>query len=206
MECKNEVFLRGWIVMSFEFHHSIGNIEIYRGLIRTTRKSGVDDVLPIHIMKEQLDFMKKVPARGDFVELRGSLNSRNVYGEDAKKHLVLYIQVRSLNYPQITEQESENIIVLAGSLVSRGIVRNTASGRIVINFQIATFRRTNRRSCIPCIAWGRNTNQVEDFDDEANVELIGRVQSRNYTKLENGKEIIKTVYEVSVTDFVCNPE
>lgn len=202
MECKNEVFLRGWILIPFEFHHAVGNIEIYRGLIQTKRKSGTEDVLPIHITKEQLDFMKEIPDAGDFVEVKGSFNSHNFYGEDAKKHLVLYVQVRTLAICNCTEQISENKISLAGQLVSRGISRSTASGRIVIDFQIVTFRRTNRRSCIPCIAWGMCTNQVEDFDDDKFVELKGRIQSRNYTKVEGDREIIKTVYEVSVTEFV----
>ena len=202
MECKNQVFLRGWILIPFEFHHATGEIEIYRGLIQTKRKSGTEDVLPIHITKEQLDFMKRVPEAGDFVEIRGSFNSRNVYGDDAKKHLILYVQVKSISILPNTEFISENNIVLAGQLVSRGVVRNTASGRIVIDFQVATLRRTNRRSCIPCIAWGKYTNRVEDFDDDEYIELVGRLQSRNYSKIEDGKEIIKTVYEVSVTEFV----
>ena len=203
MECKNEVFLRGWVLIPFEFHHTMGNIEIYRGLIQTKRKSGTEDVLPIHITKEQLDFMKRVPEAGDFVEIKGSFNSRNVYDYEAeRKHLILYIQVRSLTIIDDAEQISENRIVLAGQLVSRGIVRNTLSGRIVIDFQIVTFRRTNRRSCVPCIAWGKHTNQVEDFDDNMQIELVGRLQSRNYTKVEAGREIIKTVYEVSVTEFI----
>lgn len=202
MECKNQVFLRGWILIPFEFHHATGLIEIYRGLIKTKRKSGTEDVLPIHITKEQLDFMKKVPEAGDFVEIKGSFNSRNVYDEDAKKHLILYIQVRNIVILKNVEPICENRIVLAGQLVSRGVARNTLSGRIVIDFQLATLRRTNRRSCVPCIAWGKYTNQVEDFDDDEYIELVGRLQSRNYIKVEDGKEIIKTVYEVSVTEFV----
>lgn len=202
MECKNEVFLRGWILIPFEFHHTVGNIEIYRGLIQTKRKSGTEDVLPIHITKEQLDFMKEIPDAGDFVEVRGSFNSHSFYDKDAQKHLVLYVQVRTLTISNCTEQISENKITLAGQLVSRGISRATASGRIVVDFQIVTFRRTNRRSCIPCIAWGKYTNKVEDFDDDKFVELTGRIQSRNYTKVEGDKEMIKTVYEVSVTEFV----
>lgn len=202
MECKNEVFLRGWILIPFEFHHTVGNIEIYRGLIQTKRKSGTEDVLPIHITKEQLDFLKEIPDAGDFVEVRGSFNSHSFYDKDAQKHLVLYVQVRTLTISNCTEQISENKITLAGQLVSRGISRATASGRIVVDFQIVTFRRTNRRSCIPCIAWGKYTNKVEDFDDDKFVELTGRIQSRNYTKVEGDKEMIKTVYEVSVTEFV----
>ena len=202
MECKNQVFLRGWILIPFEFHHATGDIEIYRGLIQTKRKSGTEDVLPIHITKEQLDFMKRVPDAGDFVEVKGSFNSRNVYDDDAKKHLILYIQVRSIAILQNSEPISENVVKLTGRLVSRGLLRSTASGRVVIDFQLATLRRTNRRSCIPCIAWGKNTNQVEIWDDNEDVELIGRIQSRNYIKMEDGVEVTKTVYEVSVTEFV----
>ena len=202
MESKNEVILRGWILIPFEFHHATGDIEIYRGLIQTKRKSGTEDVLPIHITSEQLGYMKKVPEAGDFVEVKGAFNSRNFYDEDAKKHLMLYVQVKSIVLLENVEQVSENRITIAGRLVSRGVARNTASGRIVVDFQLATLRRTNRRSCIPCIAWGKYTNQIEDLDDDADIEVIGRIQSRNYTKVENGREITKTVYEVSVTEFV----
>lgn len=202
MEYKNKVFLKGWILIPFEFHHTVGDIEIYRGLVQTKRKSGTEDILPIHITKEQLDVMQKLPEAGDFVEIKGSLNSRNVYGADEKKHLVLYVQVKKIAIIQEVEQVSENKIVLAGQLVSRGLLRSTASGRVVMDFQISTLRRTNRRSCIPCIAWGKYTNQVEDFDDDVHLEVVGRIQSRNYTKVEDGREVVKTVYEVSVTEFV----
>lgn len=202
MLCKNEVILRGWILVPFELHHVTEGVEILRGTIRTKRKSGTEDVLPIHITKELLDTLNHVPQLDDFVEIKGAFHSRNVYGDDGKKHLKLYVQVKSIAYSDANTNPSENVINVSGLLITRGDTRTTTSGRQVIDFQLATFRHTNRRSCIPCIAWGRKTELVEKLQRDDAIDLIGRIQSREYTKFENGEYVTRTAYEVSVTEFV----
>lgn len=202
MLCKNEVVLRGWILVPFELHHVTEEVQIFRGIIRTRRQSGAEDVLPVHITKELLDTLERVPELDDFIELKGAFHSRNVYGEDKKKHLQLYVQIKSIAYSDATVNSSENMISLSGLIINRGNTRTTTSGRTVIDFQVATFRHTNRRSCIPCIAWGKKTELVEGLQRDDAIGLKGRIQSREYTKFEDGEYITRTAYEVSVTDFV----
>lgn len=206
MLCKNEVILRGWILVPFELHHVTEGVKIFKGTIRTKRKSGAEDFLPVHITKELLDTLDRVPQIDDFVEIKGAFHSRNIYGEDKKKHLQLYVQTKSIAYSDAITNPSENVINLSGLLITRGDSRTTTSGRQVIDFQLATFRHTNRRSCIPCIAWGRKTELVESLQRDDAIGLIGRIQSREYTKFESGEYVTRTVYEVSVTEFVEETE
>ena len=206
MLCKNEVILRGWILVPFELHHVTENVQIYKGIIRTKRKSGTEDILPLHITKELLNTLESVPKIDDFIEISGAFHSRNIYGEDNKKHLQLYVQVKSIAYSDASENESENIIELSGLIINHGNTRTTTSGRTVIDFQLAIFRHTNRRSCIPCIAWGRKTELVEGLQRDDEIDLKGRIQSREYTKFENAEYVTRTAYEVSVTEFVEKSE
>lgn len=202
MLCKNEVILRGWILVPFELHHVTEDVQIFKGIIRTKRQSGTEDILPVHITKELLNSLERIPKLDDFVEIKGSFHSRNVYGDDNKKHLQLYVQAKSIAYSDTNTNNSENIIDISGLLINRGNTRITTSGRMVIDFQLATFRHTNRRSCIPCIAWGKKTEFVESLQRDDTLGLKGRIQSREYTKFENGEYITRTAYEVSVTEFV----
>ena len=201
MLCKNDVILRGWILEPFKLHHVTEQVQIYKGIIRTKRKSGTEDILPVHITRDMLNSLERLPVLDDFVEIRGAYHSRNIYGEDNKKHLQLYVQAKSIEFDDSVTHPSENIINLSGLMMRCGNVRTTTSGRIVVDFQLATFRHTNRRSCIPCIAWGRKVDYVERLQREDFVSLKGRIQSREYTKFENGEYITRTAYEVSVTEF-----
>ena len=42
---------------------------------------------------------------------------------------------------------------------------------------------------------------MAEAGEGAKLKLVGRIQSREYLKIENGVETFRTVYEVSVTDF-----
>ena len=206
MLCKNEVILRGWILVPFELHHVTEEVQILKGIIRTKRQSGTEDVIPVHITKELLNTLEQVPKIDDFVEIKGAYHSRNIYGEDKKKHLQLYVQARSIAHSDAVTNKSENMINLSGFVINRGNTRITTSGRMVIDFQVATLRHTNRRSCIPCIAWGRKTEFIEGLQRDDALALKGRIQSREYTKFENGEYVTRTAYEVSVTEFVKETE
>lgn len=57
----------------------------------------------------------------------------------------------------------------------------------------------SRSDYIPVIFWGSNARNIAFQEKGAHIRVIGRAQSRIYTKCdESGKLIYQTAYEVSV--------
>ena len=100
------------------------------------------------------------------------------------------------------DQENSNTISLTGFLCKQPIYRTTPFGREICDCLIAVNRAYNKSDYIPCIAWGRNARFVNSLQVGEKVTLLGRIQSRNYTKKhEDGTDEIKTAYEISISSI-----
>ena len=56
----------------------------------------------------------------------------------------------------------------------------------------------HRCDYIPCIAWGSVARLCASLPPKSIIELEGRIQSRNYMKVIDGKAVERTAYEVSI--------
>ena len=63
---------------------------------------------------------------------------------------------------------------------------------------LAVNRRYGRADYLPCIAWGAVAQQAACLRTGQRFTAEGRVQSRIYTKNENGVLTDRTAYEVSI--------
>ena len=65
---------------------------------------------------------------------------------------------------------------------------------------LAVNRPYGKSDYIPCICWGRNARFASAFEVGEHVQVMGRIQSREYMKRigENQSER-RTAYEVSVS-------
>ena len=64
---------------------------------------------------------------------------------------------------------------------------------------LAVNRSYNKSDYLPCIAWGRYATYVSKCDVGTHLEIIGRLQSREYHKqMDDGTVAVKTAFEVSV--------
>ena len=63
---------------------------------------------------------------------------------------------------------------------------------------LAVNRRYGRADYLPCIAWGAVAQQAAAMDTGERLTAEGRVQSRTYSKTENGVVTERTAYEVSI--------
>ena len=60
-------------------------------------------------------------------------------------------------------------------------------------------RAYNKSDYLPCIAWGRNARFIKDAQIGSKIEIVGRIQSREYQKkLDDGTIETRTAYEISV--------
>ena len=203
---KNRVLLRGWIEAPVKFDHQNTGSPIYTTMIRVERKSGVSDIIPVFIKENKLVSLDRKPLIGDFVEVHGYFHSKNTYLSDNKRILENYVYADKISYastilPPISE------VYLTGEICRCNEARVTTGGRRLADFLLRVRRKTHRFSTIPCVVWGEyRSTKIAEAGEGTKLELMGRIQSREYTKIENGVGISRTIYEVSVTDFEIKSE
>ena len=84
------------------------------------------------------------------------------------------------------------------------VFRTTPFAREICDVLLAVNRKFNKSDYIPCIAWGNNAQLVSQMSVPANLKIIGRIQSREYTKAGNLNQIpiTKVAYEVSISKLI----
>ena len=90
-----------------------------------------------------------------------------------------------------------NEFILEGPLCREPTYRRTPLGREICDAMLAVPRAFHRADYLPCILWGRTAQLVAACHTRDLVRILGRLQSRTYTKLtENGPEE-RIAYEIS---------
>lgn len=197
----NRVLLRGWLKTPIRLDHQTEGSPIYSTKIRVERIPGVEDIIPIYIKESKLVFLGKRPKVGDYMEVHGYFHSKDIYEDGGTRKLEHYVYADKFTF-STTTLPSANEIHLTGKLYRTQISRVVRSGDRVLGFLLKVKRKTHKYSRIPCSVWGiYKTSQIESAKVGSEIELTGRIQSREYIKIEDGQEICKIVYEVSVTDF-----
>ena len=95
-----------------------------------------------------------------------------------------------------------NEVVLIGYICKKPIYRQTPFGREIADLLLAVNRAYNKSDYIPTIAWGRNARFCQNLEVGAQVKIIGRVQSSNYSKkFEDGTLQTRTASEASISSI-----
>jgi len=128
------------------------------------------------------------------ITVRGDLRSfNNKTGLGSRLVITVFARTISLGWG-----EDENRVRLRGVLCKPPNLRRTPMGREICDLMLAITRRYGRSDYLPAITWGQNAIEAADWPVGTTVELAGRLQSRLYIKQENGREVEKTAFEVSV--------
>lgn len=196
---NNKVFLQGIVDTEPKFNHSVKDEEFYGFDLRVARLSGQNDIIPIVIAKRLVEFFDI--KKGDGVALRGQFRSFNKI-EDEKRKLVLSVFVKEVC--EWDETANPNVVELNGFVCKPVIYRTTPFAREICDVLLAVNRKFNKSDYIPCIAWGNNAQLVSQMSVPSNLKIIGRIQSREYTKVinENETPITKVAYEVSISKLL----
>src|SRR5574344_1290241 len=95
------------------------------------------------------------------------------------------------------EKINPNIIELNGFVCKEPIFRTTPFKREICDVLLAVNRAYNKSDYIPCIAWGRNAHFVKELKIGEALNIVGRIQSREYQKKLSDDEIeSKVAYEI----------
>ena len=191
-ETRNLAQLRGTAAGEPTLSHENHGQRFFRFPLAVRRLSGQEDCLPIIAAEEQLRCL--LPLRGRHLAVGGQLRSFN-NKSGCGSRLVISVFARSL---ACTEDEDLNYIQLRGVLCKPPVLRRTPLGRCIADMMLAVNRRYGRADYLPCIAWGQVAMVTGRMEVGCPLALEGRVQSRIYTKVTEGRSEERTAYEVSI--------
>lgn len=188
----NRVELRGVAEDAPLLSHVNHGCAFYRFTLSVLRLSGQADKLPVIVPRPLLLLTPVSP--GDGVHITGQLRSfNNKSGQGSR--LVISVFAHQL---ALGGESPFNQIQLSGILCRTPTLRRTPLGREICDIILAVNRRYGRADYLPCIAWGAVAAQAADMRTGQRLTVEGRVQSRVYTKNDNGVLTDRTAYEVSI--------
>ena len=187
----NQITVRGQLVDLPEFSHENHGRRFYRFYLDIPRLSGNADCLPVIAEERVLDAIDL--SGGDMLTVTGQVRSHNTRN-GGSRHLLIFIFAATIvaeNGPPC------NDIIIEGLLCKEPIYRRTPLGREICDAMLAVPRTFRRADYLPCIFWGRTAEEISVCHTGDSIRIVGRLQSRTYTKHtdEGAKE--RTAYEIS---------
>ncbi len=173
--------------------------------VQVKRLSNSEDRIPLMVSERLIDVSQDYI--GEFIMVSGQFRSYNRHDEQ-KNRLVLSVFVREVEFiEEELDGAKTNNIFLDGYICKLPVYRKTPLGREIADLLLAVNRPYGKSDYIPCICWGRNARFASTFEVGEHVQVIGRIQSREYIKKLSETETEKRVaYEVSVSKLECLEE
>ena len=195
---NNQVTIMGKVATEFSFSHEVFGEGFYMVEVEVKRLSNLEDRIPLMISERLIDVTQDYT--GEYIMVHGQFRSYNRH-EEQKNRLVLSVFVREISFMEEEPDGTKtNSIWLDGYICKEPIYRKTPLGREIADLLLAVNRPYGKSDYIPCICWGRNARYASGFEVGEHVQLLGRIQSREYVKRISDTETEKRVaYEVSVS-------
>ena len=199
---NNQVSMVGVVASEFVKSHEVYGEGFYMVDILVKRLSGSEDRIPLMVSERLVDVTQSY--LGEYIQVQGQFRSYNRH-EEKKNRLVLSVFVRELTFVEEEDDSVEtNLIELNGYICKPPVHRMTPLGREIADVLLAVNRPYGKSDYIPCICWGRNARYASGFAVGEHVQILGRIQSREYVKKLSETETEKRVaYEVSVSKLEC---
>ena len=202
---NNQVTIMGEVASKFTYSHEVFGEGFYMVDVLVKRLSSSEDRIPLMISERLIDVTKDYT--GEFIMVLGQFRSYNRH-EEQKNRLVLSVFVREVEFiDEELDGAKTNHILLEGYICKKPIYRKTPLGREIADLLLAVNRQYGKSDYIPCICWGRNARFASGFEVGEHVQILGRIQSRDYVKkLSETETETRTAYEVSVSKLECLEE
>lgn len=165
--------------------------EYYIFPLEAERLSGAIDTINIVARKSILESVEI--EKNDKLIVRGELRSFNNKSGTGNR-LIITVFAREI---EIGEGEDINKVILRGVLCKPPNLRKTPMGREICDLMLAVKRKYGRSDYLPCIVWGQNAGEAGTWKVGKPVTVTGRIQSRQYIKVEDGTSTERIAYEVS---------
>ncbi len=202
---NNQVTITGKVASEFTYSHEVFGEGFYMVDVLVKRLSNSDDRIPLMISERLIDVTQDY--RGEYICVSGQFRSYNRH-EEQKNRLVLSVFVREAEFvDEQLDAVKTNYIFLEGYICKKPVYRKTPLGREIADLLLAVNRPYGKSDYIPCICWGRNARYASGFEVGEHVQVLGRIQSREYVKKISETETqTRTAYEVSVSKLECLDE
>lgn len=190
----NKILLRGTVASKIKFSHSSHGENFYEFRLKSERRSKKEDMIICLVPEIVLDNCSI--KENEKIEVQGEIRTISSKGH---KHIYVFVQDAMCGgdvnlLPDVNEVKMDAFICIQPNLR-----RTVKSNRIVCDF-IAASNRQYGSDYIPCIAWGRYATYVSKCYVGTHLEIVGRLQSREYHKqMYDGTVAVKTAFEVSVS-------
>ena len=199
---NNQVTIMGEVISGFTFSHEVFGEGFYMVDVDVKRLSNPRDRIPVMVSERLIDLRQHY--EGEYLMICGQFRSYNRH-EEQKNRLVLSVFAREVTF---IEEEPDgartNNILLDGYICKLPVYRKTPLGREIADLLLAVNRPYGKSDYIPCICWGRNARFASAFEVGEHVQILGRIQSREYVKKLSETETQKRIaYEVSVSKLEC---
>ncbi len=202
---NNQVTITGKVASEFTYSHEVFGEGFYMVDVLVKRLSNSDDRIPLMISERLIDVTQDYT--GEYICVSGQFRSYNRH-EEQKNRLVLSVFVREAEFvDEQVDAVKTNYIFLEGYICKKPVYRKTPLGREIADLLLAVNRPYGKSDYIPCICWGRNARYASGFEVGEHVQVLGRIQSREYVKkLSETETQTRTAYEVSVSKLECLEE
>ena len=124
----------------------------------------------------------------------GQIRSHNVRTATSR-HLLIFIFAMQI---AASDGPACNDVLLEGPLCKDPVYRRTPLGREICDAMLAVPRSFRRADYLPCIFWGRTAEELSNYRTGDKIRIVGRLQSRSYTKHTDQGAEERVAYEISV--------
>lgn len=191
----NKILLKGKVYTQPQITHTNHGENFLEFALEVKRKSEVSDMLPITISERLIKC-----SEGDFVEIVGEIRTFNKI-ENEKSRLIITVFAKEVRNLECEEYANE--VNIQGFICKPVICRTTPlSDRKIADVLLAVNGRNNRVAYIPSIAWNRDAQFASELPIGTEINVSGKLQSRNYEKLlENGEVETRTAIELCIKNL-----
>ena len=202
---NNQVTVMGQVATGFSFSHEVFGEGFYMVEVLVKRLSNSCDQIPLMVSERLIDVTQDYT--GEYIVAHGQFRSYNRH-EEQKNRLILSVFVREVAFVEEEPDGSKtNSILLDGYICKEPIYRKTPLGREIADLLLAVNRPYGKSDYIPCICWGRNARYAAGFEVGEHVQVLGRIQSREYVKKLSDVDTQRRIaFEVSVSKLECMEE
>ena len=199
MQENNSVELVGVVKNNFIYDHELEGNKFYKVEMIIMRQSNTPDTIPLILPEKIIDVTKDY--QNKYIQIKGECRTYNKYIK-GKNRVYIYIYTMEIQILGNDYRAGVNEVYLEGFICKKPIYRKTPKGRYICDFILAVNRKYKRSDYIPCIAWGETAKYLSSKKVGDQITTTGRIQSREYEKVEGEKSEKRIAYEVSVKSLI----
>lgn len=182
--------------------------QVYETMIEVPRKSGNTDKLILQFSGEVAETKKQLAGfkKGVEVMVGGKVRTKNEFERKPTIPSVkIYIEAEfvKVNDPPAQQQ---NEVCLKGNVCKDPVPRVTRRGVHVVSLMVAVSNGHSKADFVPCICWGEAADVASILKKGTYVEVMGRMQSREFKKYIDDIPNLMTAYEVTVAQLGVDEE